>query len=708
MTVPSPTVNAEAETAALLAHLERMALIRAFDRRVMDLVTERKVHGTCHGCIGQEATAVGVVSCLRHGDTVTSTHRGHGHFLAMIDNPDGLMAEIMGRRTGICKGWGGTQHLQQDRFFSNGITGGMMPNATGMALAVRLAAEVAAGRTARSSSVSGRSRAIKPDSLVGGSTGGTGGAGSDLNVVCAFLGDGTLGQGVFYESMNEASLWNLPIVYVLENNGYAMSTPNAMAIAGDMAMRGKAFGLGTQELLVDDFRAVQKVAREAIVRARGGRPQLLVLHTYRFCGHSKSDDLSYRTREEEALWKTRDPLEKLAAELGAAGAAAVARAEKRIADAAAKADQAPPGSLIDQPVIAWVKDAAARPTGFRHALPAQNEIVTYAKSIARGIGELLAQDDRVYLIGEDIADPYGGAFRLSQGLSTQYPGRVRNTPISEPSLIGLGAGLALSGYRPIVEIMFGDFLGLTFDQIVNHAAKFRGMWGGNVKVPLTIRAPMGARRGYGATHSQTLEKHLLGVPGLKIIAPSHLIDAGALLQTCVYDDNVTLFIENKLLYGRPLLKAGQGDAEAFAMETGSGEYPVSTLSTGEFEEAQATILLYGGMLPFAMEAAVQALEQEIYVDIVVPTRLDEVDLPALKNSLARSGRLIIVEESIGEWGWGAEWAARAAAELSGVGGVLRRPVERLAAVRAPIGAAREIETEQLVQTGGILAALVKT
>lgn len=669
-----------ADTASLLLHLERMALIRAFDRRVMDLVAERKVHGTCHGCIGQEATAVGVISNLRAGDSVTSTHRGHGHFLAMIDNPDGLMAEIMGRQTGICKGWGGTQHLQQDQFFSNGITGGMLPNATGMALATRWKAD-AAGST---------KNAAAKDSP------------ADLDIVCAFLGDGALGQGVLYESMNEAALWRLPIVYVLENNGYAMSTPQATAVAGDMAARGKAFGLIVRERMADDFRAIQALAAEAVAEARRGQPQLLILHTYRFCGHSKSDDLSYRTREEEALWKTRDPLEKLAVELGASGADAIARAEARIRTAADKADLAPPGSLADLATVGWVTTPAPRPAGFRHALPGQNEIVTYAKSIARAIGELLDQDERCVLVGEDLADPYGGAFRLSQGLSTQYPGRVRNTPISEPSLIGLGAGMALNGLRPIVEIMFGDFLGLTFDQIVNHAAKFRSMWGGNVKVPLTIRTPMGARRGYGATHSQTLEKHLLGVPGLKIIAPSHIVDPGALLQSCVYDDNVTLFIENKLLYGRPLLKPGQGDAEAFAVDSGPGDYPVTTLSTGEFEEAQATVLLYGGMLPFAMDAALLYLDLEQFVDIVVPTRLDEVNLAALKPSLERSGRLIVVEESIAEWGWGAEWAARVQAEYSHL---LKAPVQRLGALRATIGAAREIETDQLPQTAGILQAL---
>jgi len=168
-------------------------------------------------------------------------------------------------------------------------------------------------------------------------------------------------------------------------------------------------------------------------------------------------------------------------------------------------------------------------------------------------------DERVYLLGEDILDPYGGAFKVTRGLSTAFPERVLTTPISEAAIVGVASGMALRGLRPVAEIMFGDFVTLIADQIVNHAAKFRWMYNDQVRVPLVVRTPMGGRRGYGPTHSQSLEKMFLGVPGLHVVAPNTLGDPGQLLEAAIADDDPVLFVEHKLLYTRPLLEADKGD-----------------------------------------------------------------------------------------------------------------------------------------------------
>jgi len=250
---------------------EKMLLIRLFEQKIEDLFTKGLLFGTTHACIGQEAVAVGVTSSLKKSDLLTSNHRGHGHFIAFTDDVEGLMAEIMGKATGVCAGRSGSQHLCKSNFFSNGITGGMTPVATGMALAEKLQ--------------------------------------KSKNIVAAFFGDGALGEGVIYESMNMASLWKLPILYVLENNQYAMSTHISSGVAGSMSARGKAFGIETVELSTNDVEIIAVRTEKIVAKIRKtSNPHLLIINTYRLCGHSKSDDLTYRTRKEEALWQMKDPL----------------------------------------------------------------------------------------------------------------------------------------------------------------------------------------------------------------------------------------------------------------------------------------------------------------------------------------------------------------------------------------------------------------
>lgn len=250
---------------------ERMVLIRHFEYLVESLFKSGLLRGTVHCCIGQEATAVGVISALTPSDIMTGTHRSHGHFLAYKDDTEGLLAEISGRPWGLVGGRGGTQHLHAGNFYSNGVQGSMVPLATGMAYAEKL-------KGARS-------------------------------IAVCFIGDGTLGQGILYESMNMASLWRIPVLYLVENNYYAMSTSVAQAVAGSMTGRATAFGIECAELTSNDVEVVFEKAKEVVTYIREKqRPFFWVINTYRFCGHSKGDDRSYRSKEEEERWKMQDPL----------------------------------------------------------------------------------------------------------------------------------------------------------------------------------------------------------------------------------------------------------------------------------------------------------------------------------------------------------------------------------------------------------------
>ncbi len=296
---------------------EKMFLIRAFEERIGDLFRQGELFGTTHPCIGQEATAVGVVAALRPGDIITSTHRGHGHFLAFTDDVNGLTAEIMGKATGVCAGRGGSQHLHSGDFYTNGITGGMAVVGTGMALAEK---------RKRSGSI-----------------------------VVSFLGEGAFGQGVLHEAMNMAALWGAPILYAVENNLYAMSTHVENFLAGDIQARARALGIACEEIAP---RSVFDII-DAATRARDfvrteSKPFLLELKTYRFCGHSINDECAYRTREEEAHWRKRDLLAALGERLDADSRAETERrCRERIERAVAEARRAPTQNTGDIGTGLW-------------------------------------------------------------------------------------------------------------------------------------------------------------------------------------------------------------------------------------------------------------------------------------------------------------------------------------------------------------------
>jgi pyruvate/2-oxoglutarate/acetoin dehydrogenase E1 component len=335
-----------------------------------------------------------------------------------------------------------------------------------------------------------------------------------------------------------------------------------------------------------------------------------------------------------------------------------------------------------------------------------------------------AADERVYLLGEDILDPYGGAFKVSRGLSTAFPGRVMAAPVSEAGMVGLAAGMALRGLRPVVEIMFGDFITLIADQLVNHVSKFRWMYNDQVRLPLVIRAPMGGRRGYGPTHSQTLEKLFLGVPGLRVLAPNSLGDPGKMLEHAIlHGEDPVLFIENKLLYPLP----AQDESRLIDFSIASFEpaepclplelppwlapplspaayAPIHTLSIKGAPPPVLTIAAYGYMASLAQETAWRlAYEQELFAELVVPAQLAPVETDALLASIRRTRRLLIVEEGGLTSGWGAEILARCTESL----GPQLLGAGRIGARDVPIPASPALESSVLPGVKEILAAAKK-
>lgn len=326
-------------------------------------------------------------------------------------------------------------------------------------------------------------------------------------------------------------------------------------------------------------------------------------------------------------------------------------------------------------------------------------MTTVLESLQRGLRGCLAESPDVRVLGEDILDPYGGAFKVTRGLSSEFPARVLATPVSEAGIVGLSVGMALRGLRPVVEIMFGDFALLAADQLINHAAKLRWMSGDQLRVPLVVRTPMGGGRGYGPTHSQSLEKHLMGAPGLRTIAVTAIGDPGALLRTAVLaDDDPVLFIEHKLLYASSLHATGRG-AELEVQPLGAG-YPVFGVRVAGAPAPVLTLASYGYPAEQARQAMqTLAMRHEVFAELVVYTQLSPFDPAPLLNSLSQTRRLLTIEEGTHTLGWGAEVLASA---MEAPGPSFR--AARVASADLPIPAAPALEAAVLPSVEGIVAA----
>lgn len=630
--------------------------IRGTENLLLDLFGKGQLSGTTHTCLGQEFCQMAVVRALHDtDDAVLSNHRNHGHFLTYSGDFTGLVAEVMGRQDGVCGGRGGSQHMAWRHFHSNGVQAGM----TGIAVGLARAREMS------------------------GSPG----------IVAVIVGDGTLGEGLLYESMNLAAVWPAPVLFVVEHNGIAQTTDTADTIGGDILARGAAFGLSPRRVS-DADPELWHVAEQAVAEVRATRrPGFLVIDTARLGPHSKGDDL--RPEAERAAIRARDPVARMGATLDPAERArldAVAAAlVKQVAEQAAASPDASrlvvTGDMFQHAPLSPAGDPLAAASG-----------QTVRAALNAALNSLLTEDARVVLLGEDLHDPYGGAFKVTAGLSQRYPGRVVSTPISEGSVTGAAIGLALAGKRPIMEVMFGDFLTLCADQIYNHAVKFAGLFP-ELSVPMVIRAPVGGRRGYGPTHSQSPENIFTAIPGLTVIYGSHRHDNGAMLRNAVLHwPFPTLFLEHKLLYGTPEDPGRYQPLPPHPADRGGAAFP--TLLRHAMQ-ADAVILTYGGMLTLVEEVADQlSAEEELELDILILAQLAPLPRHALVTALASYDAVVIAEETHTGYGVGAEIIAC----LAEAG--YRGSVRRVGAPPIPIPSARSLELKVLPDADGVAAAIL--
>jgi 2-oxoisovalerate dehydrogenase E1 component len=635
--------------------LKTMCTIRAFEEHLADAFRQGQLPTEAiHLSIGQEAVAAGVCMNLRDSDYLNTTHRGHGHIIAKGADLKRMMAELYGKADGLCSGKGGSMHVTDG---SRGVLGANGIVGAGYLLAM------GAGLT------------IKHEQR------------DDISVVIA--GDGSVNQGMFHEAMNMISVFDLPVLVVVENNLYGEFTSlERHSGVTDLYKRSNAYGIKSIRLDGNDVKEVYEKVSEVIKSMRkDGKPRMVELMTYRWHGHMEGDPELYRDEKEKQKYQKKDPIARLIKQM--AKKKTVAKAEiVSIQNAAAKQVSRAVAFALKaaEPVAAALLDDVYTPENistFSGSItpsgPVARREVSVSQAINEAIAEEMERDKDVFLWGEDVT--LGGYFNVTEGLVERFgQDRIIDTPISEYGIIGGAVGAAMTGMRPIAEILFADFLTCCMDPIINQAAKLRYMTGGQVSIPLTIRSPLGSGIGMAAQHSQSMEKFVFGVPGLMVVAPSDAYTAKGLLKSAIRTNNPVIFFEHKLMYA----ETGKIPEEEYTLPLGK-----AMVKRAGRDATIVTHLLGVGV---AIEAA-DILEREgISVEVVDLCTLYPMDSQTIFNSVKKTGRLITVEEGPCTGGIGAEVIARTAS--AGLRVLKTAPV-RIASPECPIPYAKNLENAML-------------
>jgi 2-oxoisovalerate dehydrogenase E1 component len=694
-----------ADPALLATMLGQLHIIRAFEETVLELAGEGLVHGPAHSSIGQEGGAVGSIVSLRSTDAVNGSHRGHHQFLAkalthvtkgvldlaQLVTPEvqevlqRTLAEILGLAQGYCAGRGGSMHLQwleAGALGTNAIVGGGVPMAAGNAWAQQHS--------------------------------GT----SDITVT--YFGDGAANIGSVLESLNLTSAWRLPLCFFIENNLYAVSTTVAEA-TGEPRLSGRGIGFGIPAWRVDgmDPLAVHLAMQRAQDRLRAGEgPVVIEALVYRYFhqnGAFPGSAFGYRTKEEEAAWRARDPLDRVAKEMASlgliddAGVAAVrAQAREAMANAVSVLVERDPGAkpgarrirpalwpdpaFVDVGIRGDLSEIAAARTVEKRDFAGPVKRGKFIDAVWRVMDRRMGEDGRIVVLGEDIHRLTGGTNGATKGLAKKYPGRVLGTPISENAFVGLGGGLALDGrFRPVVEFMYPDFLWVAADQVFNQIGKARHMFGGRNPVPLVLRTKVAMGSGYGSQHLMDPVGIFATSPGWRIMAASTPYDYVGMMNTALAIDDPVLMVEHVDLYGT------------------EGEIPVDDLDYhipfGKAAVRRAgndvTVLTYLTMVSHALEAIEQTGIDAELIDLRFLDRAS-LDWQTVEASVKKTNAVLIVEQGAAGTsygGWLADEIQRRFFDW------LDQPVQRVTGGEASPSISRVLERAAIARTEEVVAGL---
>jgi len=656
---PSDDSSRHVPEADRLARYRALRVPRAVEDKMLRLIRQNRISKWFSG-YGQEAIAVGCALAAEDRDWLLPMHRNLGLWTTRGVPLRPLFCQLMGREGGFTKGRDRTFHfgLPEKRIVGMiSHLAAMLPVADGLGLAAQLRGDDA--------------------------------------VALAFTGEGATREGDFHEALNLAAVWSLPVVFVVENNGYGLSTPTADAIpVEDLADAAAGYGMYGEAVDGNDLDSVIAVVASAITRARRGEgPSLLEMKTFRVRGHEEASGTKYVPDGLISEWSRRDPVDRYRERLVEAGAdrAALdridAEVEREIEEVAEWA--------LTQPEVT---SAPAREAAdvFAPAAPAPppagrglvEDGVRFIDALSAGLADAFEADDTTLLMGQDVAD-YGGVFKVTDGFVERFgTDRIRNTPIIESGALGCALGLALDGYRPVVEMQYADFISCGFNQIVNNLATTHYRWG--AAVPVTIRAPFGGGIGAGPFHSQSPEAWFCHVPGLKVVVPATPADAKGLIRSAIEDDNPVLVFEHKALY-----RSLRGP-----VPTGEHRVDLGTARVAR-EGSDLTVVTWGVGVQWALDLADGLAGEGAEAEVVDLRTLVPWDRAAVLQSVRRTGRLLVVHEAARTGGFGAEVAAEVA-EAAFVH--LDAPPVRVGGADLPIPFSKAIEADVYSATARLAAA----
>ena len=569
--------------------IEISILIRRVELKLLDLFNKGKIKGTIHTCVGQEYTGAVLRIFNDIEYNVFSNHRSHGHYIGKTNDVNGLINEIVGSEDGIVNGYGGSQHIYNKKgFFSNGILAGMSAVSAGYSFATN-------------------------------------------NLSILFIGDGALGEGLFYESLNIISKFNLKILIIFEDNKIAQSTNSNETFFGDIKKRIEGFGLKYEktniwdlENFIYNFSKIKNSINSNFL------PTFLHVECNRLKAHSKGDDT--RSPQEVKKYENIDPINIFKKENLKLYNEFENKAEEVINKCLVKINYK--NKQVFK--VSSIEDKF----NWKRLDFYSDELVN--KRIYHSFTSNLKINKNLIFLGEDIEHPYGGAFKVTKDLSKKYPNNVFNMPDSEAAIVGFGNGISLTNKTAICEIMFADFLSLIFDQWLNHATKFNQMYSRKIFNNIIVRTATGGRRGYGPTHSQNTEKYFYGIPGSQIIAINYKFDPKIIYDTIIKKSKIpTIVLENKLDYSRLNNKSKSNNFDCFYTNE---EIPTLKISHKKLN-SDITIVAWGGVLPLVEEAVEKIfINEEIVCNIIVPQSIYPLNIFPIVENLLISKKLIIIED----------------------------------------------------------------